>query len=232
MEVTLWLAFGAGVLSFLSPCTLPLYPVFLSYITGVSVSELKNEGLKQRTAWFHTFSFLFGFSIVFLVLGLSTSLIADVFIQYKDSLRMFGAILIFVFGVFLAGLWQPQFMMREKKMDIGERKSGYFGTFLIGIGFAAGWTPCTGPILAGVIALAATNPSQGLGYMLAYVIGFAIPFLVMVAFVGKIKYLARNSAKVAKVGGYLMMAFGVLLYFDGMNRFAAWMSELVGFTGF
>ena len=105
MEVTLWLAFGAGVLSFLSPCTLPLYPVFLSYITGVSVSELKNEGLKQRTAWFHTFSFLFGFSIVFLVLGLSTSLIADVFIQYKDSLRMFGAILIFVFGVFLAGLW-------------------------------------------------------------------------------------------------------------------------------
>ncbi len=114
---------------------------------------------------------------------------------------MFGAILIFVFGVFLAGLWQPQFMMREKKMDIGERKSGYFGTVLIGIGFAAGWTPCTGPILAGVIALAATNPSQGLGYMLAYVIGFAIPFLVMVAFVGKIKYLARNSAKVAKVGG-------------------------------
>lgn len=232
MEVTFWLAFGAGVLSFLSPCTLPLYPVFLSYITGVSVSDLKDGGIRQRTAWFHTFSFLFGFSIVFLVLGLSTSLIADVFIQFKDSIRMFGAILIFVFGVFLAGIWQPTFLMREKKLQLGERKSGYFGTVLIGIGFAAGWTPCTGPILAGVIALAATNPNAGLGYMFAYVVGFAIPFLVMAGFVGKIKFLARNSAKVAKAGGYLMMLFGVVLYFDGMNRFAAWMSELVGFTGF
>jgi len=232
MEVTFWLAFGAGVLSFLSPCTLPLYPVFLSYITGVSVSDLKDGGIRQRTAWFHTFSFLFGFSIVFLVLGLSTSLIADVFIQFKDSIRMFGAILIFVFGVFLAGIWQPTFLMREKKLQLGERKSGYFGTVLIGIGFAAGWTPCTGPILAGVIALAATNPNAGLGYMFAYVVGFAIPFLVMAGFVGKIKFLARNSAKVAQAGGYLMMLFGVVLYFDGMNRFAAWMSELVGFTGF
>ncbi|MGI1805267.1 cytochrome c biogenesis CcdA family protein [Exiguobacterium sp. TDN 0502] len=232
MELSLWLAFGAGLLSFVSPCTLPLYPVFLSYITGVSVTDLKERGVREKRSLFHTLAFLVGFAMVFAVLGLSTSLFADVFITYRDTLRMVGALVIFVFGVVLVGLWQPTFLMREKKLNLGERKGGYVGTVLVGIGFAAGWTPCTGPILAGVIGLAATNPSQGMFYMLAYVLGFSIPFLVMAFFVGRSRLFVQYSLKLTKFGGALMMVFGVMLYFDGLSKFAAWMSDIVGFTGF
>lgn len=232
MELSLWLAFGAGLLSFVSPCTLPLYPVFLSYITGVSVTDLKERGVRERRSLFHTLAFLVGFAVVFAVLGLSTSLFADVFITYRDTLRMVGALVIFVFGVVLVGLWQPTFLMREKKLNLGERKGGYVGTVLVGIGFAAGWTPCTGPILAGVIGLAATNPSQGMFYMLAYVLGFSIPFLLMAFFVGRSRLFVQYSLKLTKFGGALMMVFGVMLYFDGLSKFAAWMSDIVGFTGF
>lgn len=232
MELSLWLAFGAGLLSFVSPCTLPLYPVFLSYITGVSVTDLKERGVRERRSLFHTLAFLVGFAMVFVVLGLSTSLFADVFITYRDTLRMVGALVIFVFGVVLVGLWQPTFLMREKKLNLGERKGGYVGTVLVGIGFAAGWTPCTGPILAGVIGLAATNPSQGMFYMLAYVLGFSIPFLLMAFFVGRSRLFVQYSLKLTKFGGALMMVFGVMLYFDGLSKFAAWMSDIVGFTGF
>ncbi|WP_026831162.1 cytochrome c biogenesis CcdA family protein [Exiguobacterium antarcticum] len=232
MELSLWLAFGAGVLSFVSPCTLPLYPVFLSYITGVSVTDLKEKGVREKRSLLHTLAFLVGFAMVFAVLGLSTSLLADVFITYRDTLRMIGALVIFVFGVVLLGLWQPTFLMLEKKLDLGERKGGYIGTVLVGIGFAAGWTPCTGPILAGVIALAATNPSQGMLYMLFYVLGFSIPFLLMAFFVGRSRLFVQYSLKMTKFGGALMMVFGIVLYFDGLSAFAAWMSDLVGFTGF
>ncbi|MGA9232675.1 MULTISPECIES: cytochrome c biogenesis protein CcdA [unclassified Exiguobacterium] len=232
MELSLWLAFGAGLLSFVSPCTLPLYPVFLSYITGVSVTDLKEKGVRERRSLFHTLAFLVGFALVFVVLGLSTSLFADVFITYRDTLRMVGALVIFVFGIVLVGLWQPTFLMREKKLNLGERKGGYIGTVLVGIGFAAGWTPCTGPILAGVIGLAATNPSQGMLYMLFYVLGFSIPFLLMAFFVGRSKLLVQYSLKMTKFGGALMMVFGVMLYFNGLSKFAAWMSDIVGFTGF
>ncbi len=131
MELSLWLAFGAGLLSFVSPCTLPLYPVFLSYITGVSVTDLKERGVRERRSLFHTLAFLVGFAMVFAVLGLSTSLFADVFITYRDTLRMVGALVIFVFGVVLVGLWQPTFLMREKKLNLGERKGGYVGTVLV-----------------------------------------------------------------------------------------------------
>ncbi|WP_114569780.1 cytochrome c biogenesis CcdA family protein [Exiguobacterium flavidum] len=232
MELTLWLAFGAGFLSFVSPCTLPLYPVFLSYITGVSVTDLQEKGVREKRSLMHTVAFLVGFSIVFLVLGLSTSLFADFFITYKDVLRMTGALVIFVFGIILLGVWQPTFLMREKRLDLGERKGGFFGTVLIGIGFAAGWTPCTGPILASVIALAATNPSLGMFYMLAYVLGFSIPFLIMAFYVGRSRLLVKYSMKLTKVGGALMVMFGIMLYFDGLSKVAAWMSDLVGFTGF
>ncbi|MER2124068.1 MAG: cytochrome c biogenesis protein CcdA [Exiguobacterium indicum] len=232
MELSLWLAFGAGLLSFVSPCTLPLYPVFLSYITGVSVTDLKERGVREKRSLFHTLAFLVGFAMVFVVLGLSTSLFADVFITYRDTLRMVGALVIFVFGIVLVGLWQPTFLMREKKLNLGERKGGYVGTVLVGIGFAAGWTPCTGPILAGVIGLATTNPSQGMFYMLAYVLGFSIPFLLMAFFVGRSRLFVQYSLKLTKFGGALMMVFGVMLYFDGLSKFAAWMSDIVGFTGF
>lgn len=233
-EVSLLLAFGAGLLSFLSPCSLPLYPAFLSYITGVSVNDLKTEkGVMRRNALIHTILFLIGFSIIFLALGLSTSFIGSFFLENQALLRQLGAILMVFFGLVLTGILKFDFLLSDKKVHFQKRPSGYAGSVLIGIGFAAGWTPCTGPILAGVIALGVADPDRGLLYMLFYVLGFAIPFLVMSLFIEKMSFLKKKSALFMSIGGALMILMGVLLYFDMMTEIIAFLSQFTGgFTGF
>jgi cytochrome c-type biogenesis protein len=234
-DLNLFLAFGAGVLSFISPCCLPLYPAFLSYITGVSVDELKeNNGILKRRAMLHTMFFLLGFSIIFIVLGFSTSLIGSFFIRYSELIRQIGAILIVVFGLIVIGAFQPHFLMKDHKITFKNRPSGYFGSSLIGMGFAAGWTPCTGPILAAVIALGVSNPSAGLFYMIAYTLGFSVPFFLMAFFIGKMKWIKKYNRKIIKIGGYLMIFMGVFLYFGWMTRLTSFLSSRFfdGFTGF
>ncbi|RBW70185.1 cytochrome c biogenesis protein CcdA [Bacillus taeanensis] len=225
-DLNLFLAFGAGVLSFISPCCLPLYPAFLSYITGVSVDELKeNNGILKRRAMLHTMFFLLGFSIIFIVLGFSTSLIGSFFIRYSGLIRQIGAILIVVFGLVVIGVFQPRFFMKDHKITFKNRPSGYVGSSLIGMGFAAGWTPCTGPILAAVIALGISNPSAGLFYMIAYILGFSVPFFLMAFFIGKMNWIKKYNRKIIKIGGYLMIFMGVFLYFGWMTRLTSFLSS-------
>ncbi|UOY93562.1 cytochrome c biogenesis protein CcdA [Ectobacillus sp. JY-23] len=233
-DINLFLAFGAGFLSFISPCCLPLYPAFLSYITGMSVSELREEqGMLQKRSMFHTLFFLIGFSIVFVAIGFGTTFIGELFNNYQNLIRQLGAIFIVVFGLMIIGVWTPKFLMSDHKFTFKSRPSGYFGSIIIGVAFAAGWTPCTGPILAGVIALAATNPESAMWYMVAYILGFAIPFFVMSLFISKLNWIKKNSARFVKVGGYIMIAMGILLYFDGMTKITIYFMELFGgFTGF
>ncbi|MCA0990311.1 cytochrome c biogenesis CcdA family protein [Pseudalkalibacillus hwajinpoensis] len=234
-DLNLFLAFGAGFLSFISPCVLPLYPAFISYITGVSVDDLKEErGMMQKRAIFHTIFFLIGFSIIFLVLGMSTSLVGNLFIQYKELLRQVGAILIVVFGLVVVGFWTPNFLMKDRRLKIRNRPSGFIGSALIGMGFAAGWTPCTGPILAAVIALGVSNPGAGLLYMVAYTLGFSVPFFILSFFIGKMQWIKRNSRLIMKTGGYLMIVMGVLLYFNFMTMFTSFLVNNLfgGFQGF
>lgn len=233
-DINVFLAFGAGFLSFISPCTLPLYPAFLSYITGMTLDELKAEkGMLQKRAILHTLFFLLGFSIIFIAIGFSASLAKDFFIQYQDLLRQVGAILIVVFGLMIVGLLQIDFLMKDRKFQFKNRPSGYVGSALIGLAFAAGWTPCTGPILMSIIALAGTNPDAGLWYMLAYYFGFAIPFFVMSFFVSRMNWIRRNSQKIVKIGGWIMIAVGILLFFDGLDYIIRILSPIFGgFTGF
>ncbi|QHA91870.1 cytochrome c biogenesis protein CcdA [Bacillus sp. N1-1] len=234
-DLNLFLAFGAGFLSFISPCVLPLYPAFISYITGVSVDDLKEErGMMQKRAIFHTIFFLIGFSIIFLVLGMSTSLVGNLFIQYKELLRQVGAILIVVFGLVVVGFWTPNFLMKDRRLKIRNRPSGFIGSVFIGMGFAAGWTPCTGPILAAVIALGVSNPGAGLMYMVAYTLGFSVPFFILSFFIGKMQWIKRNSRLIMKTGGYLMIVMGVLLYFNFMTMFTSFLVNNLfgGFQGF
>src|SRR5699024_5329898 len=128
------LAFGAGFLSFISPCALPLYPAFLSYITGMTVNELKEErGILRKKAFIHTILFLLGFSIIFLALGLSTSFIGSFFVNYQDLLRQLGAILMVFFGLILTGLLWVNFLLSDKKIQFQKRPAGYIGSVLIGI---------------------------------------------------------------------------------------------------
>ena len=233
-QLNLLLAFGAGLLSFVSPCSLPLYPAFLSYVTGISFNELKEEkGILRRKSLIHTLLFLLGFSIIFMALGFSTSFIGQIFIQYKEFLRQIGAIIMVFFGLVILGFFKIDILQSEKKIHFKKRPKGYFGSVLIGMGFAAGWTPCTGPVLAGVIALGVSDPGKGMLYMLFYVLGFSIPFLIMSLFIGKMKFLQRKNGLFMKIGGAIMIVMGVLLYFDMMTKIIAFLTPIFGgFTGF
>ena len=233
-DINIFLALAAGFLSFISPCTLPLYPAFLSYITGMTLDELKNErGMLQKRAILHTLFFLLGFSIIFIAIGFSASFAKEFFIQYQELLRQVGAILIVVFGLMIVGLLQVDFLMKDRKFQFKNRPSGYFGSTLIGLAFAAGWTPCTGPILMSIIALAGTNPDSGIWYMLAYFLGFAVPFFVLSFFVSRMGWIRNHSQKIVKIGGWVMIAVGVLLFFDGLTYIITILSPIFGgFTGF
>lgn len=233
-DVTLFLAFGAGFLSFVSPCCLPLYPAFLSYITGVSVGELKAENaMLQKRSILHTIFFLIGFSSIFIMLGFSTSIFGRLFNEYQEFIRQMGAVLIIFFGLVILGIFRPTFLMKDRKLVFKNRPSGFFGSIVIGMAFAAGWTPCTGPILMSVIALAGTNPESGMLYMIIYSLGFSIPFFILSFFLGKLQWIRANSAKIVKIGGYAMILMGIVLFFDWMTKITAYASALFGgFQGF
>ncbi|KKK39502.1 cytochrome C biogenesis protein CcdA [Mesobacillus campisalis] len=233
-DVNVLLALAAGFLSFISPCCLPLYPAFLSYITGMSVGEIKSENaMLQKRSMLHTLFFLVGFSIIFIALGFATSFIGQIFSQYNDLIRQLGAIFIVIFGLMVIGIFQPKWLMSDRRIEFKNRPAGYFGSVLIGMAFAAGWTPCTGPILASVILLAGSNPGSGMLYMIAYILGFAVPFFILSFYVGKMQWIRKNNVKIMKVGGYIMILMGVVLFFDWMTKIIAFLSPMFGgFTGF
>lgn len=232
-DINLFIAFGAGFLSFVSPCVLPLFPAFLSYITGMSVNELSEDNkMLTKKSMIHTILFLLGFSAVFIMIGFSTNIIAEFFMTYQNLIRQIGAILIVFFGLVIVGLLNFNFLMKDRRVSFKNRPAGYFGSFLIGMAFSMGWTPCTGPILMVVISLAATNPDQGMIMMISYVLGFAIPFLILSFFIGRMNWIRKNSNKIVQVGGYIMIAFGIALFFDWMTQLTSLLAEWTGFKGF
>lgn len=224
------LAFGAGLLSFLSPCCLPLYPSYISYISGVSAADLRGQPTREQRikAMQHTLFFLLGFSAIFVALGLSTSLLAQFFIGYKLWIQRLGGLLVILFGLALLGVLRLGFLQREKRIQLSRQPSGYLGSAAVGFAFAAGWTPCIGPIMASVLVLAASQPASGLPLMLAYTLGFAIPFLVLAWTLGSLQFFSRYSRWVDRVGGGLLVVMGALLFTGTMNRLTA---ALIGLYG-
>lgn len=237
-DISVFLSLGAGLLTFLSPCVFPLYPAFLSYITGMSVAEIQSGEIRgQRKAIFHTLFFLLGFSIIYLVLGFGTSnsesVLENLYFQYGELIRYIGGILMVTFGLITIGLLQPKFLMKEHKIHIQNKPAGYLGSVVIGLAFAVGWTPCTGPILAATLTLVGNNPSQGLWYMAAYILGFSIPFLLMAFFITKFTWLRKYSDIVMKIGGGIMIVAGVILFFDKFSLLNSLLQPIFGgFQGF
>lgn len=227
-EVNIGIAFLAGLASFISPCCLPLYPSYLSYITGVGVSELKEmdtRSLRFRTLS-HSVVFAAGFSVVFYTLGFGAGAFGDFFKQYQSLISKLSAVLIVAIGLFLIGVFRPQFLMKERKFNLRWKPAGYVGTFAVGVGFAAGWSPCIGPILTFIIGLALSDPGSWFSYMTAYSLGFAVPFVALAYFLGSIKWLLNYSERVMKIGGALMVVMGVLLYTEQMTKMTAWLNAI------
>jgi len=232
-EVNIFIAFGAGFLSFVSPCVLPLFPAFLSYITGMSVSELSEDNkMLSKKSMIHTILFLLGFSAVFIMIGFSTNIVGEFFKIYQNLIRQIGAILIIFFGLVIVGVLKFDFLMKNRQVSFKNRPTGFIGSFLIGIAFSMGWTPCTGPILMIVISLAGTNPDQGMILMISYVLGFAIPFLVLSFFVGRMNWIKKHSNLIVQIGGYIMILFGIALFFDWMTKLTSLLADWTGFYGF
>ncbi|MED1201888.1 cytochrome c biogenesis CcdA family protein [Heyndrickxia acidicola] len=232
-DVNFFLALGAGFLSFISPCCLPLYPAFVSYITGMSVHSLKNQNaMLQKRSLLHTLFFILGFSLIFMALGFSTSVVGRLFREYQDLIRQLGAIFIVVFGLLVVGYFKPKMLMRDYRFHFKNRPMGFIGSILVGMAFAAGWTPCTGPILGAVIYMGFTNPQSAILYMAAYILGFAVPFIILSFFIGKLQWIRNHSAGMVKIGGYVMILMGICLFFNWMAYITSYLSVLFDFKGF
>ncbi|WP_442601239.1 cytochrome c biogenesis CcdA family protein [Paenibacillus sp. KN14-4R] len=227
-SLNIGIALWAGFASFISPCCLPLYPSFLSYITGISVNELKSGNSSkqaQRTTMLHTLSFIVGFSIIFYSLGWTAGFVSDFFVSNSSLLRQIAALLIFLMGLFLLGIFQPQWLMKERKFSVKLKPAGYLGSLLIGMGFAAGWSPCVGPILSSILLLSTAEPGSWFSLITAYTLGFAIPFFILSFFIGSTRWILRYSTVVMKVGGAVMIVIAVLLYTDKLSQITNWLNS-------
>ena len=230
---TIWLAFLAGLVSFVSPCTIPLYPSYISYISGVSY-DARAAGASasiRRRALAHAVFFVLGFSVIFVALGASANLVGILFAQYRTIVSDIGGVIVIVMGLVLVGAIRWDWLMREVKWHSKAKPVGYLGAFVVGISFAAGWTPCVGPILAAVIAIAATGEVNGMVLMLVYAIGFALPFLILAYTLGSLRWLSRYSAAISRAGGAVLVLMGVLLLTGRLEALTAWLIRIYGGNG-
>lgn len=239
LVVGMFLALGAGALSFLSPCVLPIFPAYLSYITGISVKELQGkQDTKIRSKLLtHSVFFLLGVSLVFLSLGIGASFLGQ-WIQKLlagnsgELIQRLAGIFIIIMGLFVAGWINITALMKEKRFQSKSKPVGYVGTFFVGLGFAAGWTPCIGPIFGSILFLATSNPGHGVIYTLMYVIGFALPFITLTFFLGSTRWIVRRSQIIMKTGGVIMIVMGLVLFTGQMPRITQYLLNLVKDTWF
>ncbi|MBB6675259.1 cytochrome c biogenesis CcdA family protein [Cohnella nanjingensis] len=227
-QLNIGIAFFAGLASFISPCCLPLYPSYLSYITGISVSQLKTDSSREvRTkTMMHTLFFILGFSFVFFTLSYTANAFAMTFREYQDPIRQVSAVLIILMGLFLLGIFQPQLLLKERKLNVSWRPAGYIGSFIFGVGFSAGWSPCVGPILGSILLMAASEPGTWAALTAAYSLGFGVPFFVLAFFIGSTRWILKYSNRLMKIGGALMVVMGVLLFTDRMTYVTIWLNSI------
>jgi cytochrome c-type biogenesis protein len=213
-------AFSAGLFSFLSPCVLPLFPSYISFITGMSVSDLTADltAAARRRVLLHAVAFVLGFSVVFVALGASFSAAGQFLLDYREAIRRVGGVLIVVFGLYIAGVLRLALFGRTAQWQIREKPAGYLGSLAVGITFAIGWTPCVGPILGAILSLAGTAETvqRGVGLLVAYSAGLGLPFLVSALALGAFLRFFRRYRPfipvVERAAGVLLVVVGVLVF--------------------
>jgi cytochrome c-type biogenesis protein len=225
-DVNVFVAFAAGILSFLSPCVLPLIPSYLSFISGVSLEEIRgaeNAGAVRRRVVLNSVAFIFGFSLVFVSLGASASYLSSLFFGYRNVIRITGGAFILLVGIYLIGLFKIPAFDRYLQFNLKDKPAGYLGSVLVGITFAVAWTPCVGPILGAILAIAGTSADVGRGILLLamYAGGLALPFFLSAMAINSFFQFSQAFRRYIQafhvLGGILLVVVGLLLVTDYMT---------------
>lgn len=219
-NISYWVAFIAGILTFLSPCLLPMVPSFIAYITGVSFADLKDTSKRHEVmsrAAAHSILFIAGFSVIFILLGLTATLIGKALFRYQDAIRIAGGIFITFFGLYMVGILKLDFLLKERRFNMTLKGASYLGSFLLGVTFAAAWTPCAGPILGSILVLAGTraDAAEGAKLLSVYSLGIAVPFFltgISVNYFMRFFNRFKNAINVInKAGGVFLIIVGILV---------------------
>lgn len=222
------ISFTAGLLSFLSPCVLPLIPSYVTFITGLGLDEV---GQARRTTLVHSLLFVAGFTLVFLALGATATVLGQLLLRQRDWVGRVGGVLVIVLGLYLLGVFNAGPLARERRVHIATKPLGYAGTVLVGMAFAAGWTPCIGPILGGVLTYTASAADlhRGLVLLVAYSLGLAVPFLLAALMIERFMALFRRyrGALVwtSRASGVLLVAVGLLMLTGSMTVLSGWLQR-------
>lgn len=229
-QVTLPLAFAAGLVSFVSPCVLPLIPAYVTYLTGSSL-EAAAGGEKRRLLLLNGVFFVLGFTIVFVLMGMSASAIGRLLTEHMGIVRRVGGVIVIMFGLYMMGLLQLLVLDRERRLHAPVRSPGPLNSLLLGATFSAGWTPCIGPVLASVLLLAGTTgtAAQGAVLLLSYAAGMAVPFLLLTLSLDRmgvvLKKLMPYTGRIRVVSGVLLVVLGIMLYTNSfvlLNSYFDW----------
>lgn len=218
-------ALFAGIASFFTPCVLPLIPAYFSFITGMSVEELTQDesAAARRKIFLSTLSYVLGFSLVFIFMGAAISTMGSQLSEYRDLIRTIGGFVVVVFGVHLAGIIRIPGLDYEKRLHVQKKPLHIFGTFIVGMAFGAGWSPCIGPLLGSILAIAADKGSlsQGVALLSVYSLGLALPFIILSIFIDYMLTFIKKATKairyVTVVSGVLLIIIGLILLFDKMS---------------
>ncbi|MBW2092868.1 MAG: cytochrome c biogenesis protein CcdA [Deltaproteobacteria bacterium] len=227
-EISHFIAFTAGFLSFVSPCVLPLIPGYLSFITGFSLEDVTDpeaDASIGRRVMVQSLLFIAGFSTIFILFGLSITAMGKLVNTYQDLIRQVGGVIVILLGLHVAQLLPTRFLYKEKRMTLQNKPAGIIGSFLVGVTFGAGWTPCVGPILASVLIFAGTKNSlaQGFTLLLAYTLGLGLPFFLSALALERFLLIFRRFSRwmrwVSVVSGLFLVVMGVLIFFDLLGGF-------------
>ncbi len=225
------IALLAGIISFLSPCVLPIVPPYLAYMGGVSLNDMSSEAAARRKAVISALFFVLGLSTVFLILGFTASAFGAFFLQNQILFGQISGVVIIVFGLHFLGLFRIPFLDQEARLDAGDKGGSSFGAYVLGLAFAFGWTPCIGPQLGAILSLAATEASVTRGTLLLgiYAAGLGIPFLLAAMFItramGLMNRIKRHMKLIERVMGGLLVAVGLAMVTGAFSRFAFWLLE-------
>jgi cytochrome c-type biogenesis protein len=217
VDVALPVAFGAGLASFLSPCVLPLIPSYITFITGMTLDDVQRA---RRVALVHAVLFVVGFSLIFLALGASATLLGRLLVTYRVWISRVGGLLVLLFGLYLLGVFNIRAFSRERRFHVTDKPLGYLGTLVVGIAFGAGWSPCIGPILGSILTYAATQEKLSRGVILlgAYSLGLAIPFLTAAVaiewFMRAFGAIKRQMLWINRASGLVLVVIAVLMMTD------------------